>query len=203
MVCSLLSSQTLKSLISRSRTYPPFLSVTTASTSTWRASARITTPESTGGVFWALEASTGRNRARYLSFTRTSSRNLDGSVARRHGLSFGIPDHQPDHIAARRHIDNRPHADPSGRKIPERLILQLHIHDLLNARHPVAIAIEQARDNRQRVIVAPFGFPVAQIPDIHLGDHRDLGARRAGLEELHVQIHRNVADFVPREDCLL
>src|SRR6202045_2929406 len=43
MVCSLLSSKTLKSLCLRSRTYSPFLSVTTVSTKTKRDSFLITT----------------------------------------------------------------------------------------------------------------------------------------------------------------
>src|SRR5579872_2476820 len=46
--CSLLSSQTLKSFSVRSRLYAPFLSVTTASTSTTFVSVRITFPESEG-----------------------------------------------------------------------------------------------------------------------------------------------------------
>src|ERR1700688_4634389 len=43
MACSLLSSYTLKSLCFRSRTYAPFLSVTTVSTKTKRDSFLITT----------------------------------------------------------------------------------------------------------------------------------------------------------------
>src|ERR1700733_7755781 len=42
MVCSLLSSQTRKSLAVKSRTYSPFLSVTTASTSTTLVSLLMT-----------------------------------------------------------------------------------------------------------------------------------------------------------------
>src|SRR5271155_3563115 len=42
MVCSLLSSKTLKSFCVRSRTFLPFLSVTTVSTRTRRVSLRIT-----------------------------------------------------------------------------------------------------------------------------------------------------------------
>ena len=38
-----------------------------------------------------------------------SSRNLDHAVTRRHGLTFRIPHHQPDHIVAGRHVEVGPH----------------------------------------------------------------------------------------------
>src|ERR1039458_8457033 len=68
---------------------------------------RITVGSPCGCASWARDAAPARRRKPLNSIVRWNRmlhlliRNLDGAVLRRHHLSFGIPDHQPDRVRAR------------------------------------------------------------------------------------------------------
>src|SRR5215813_12523517 len=97
-VCSLPSSQTLKSFSSRSVTYAPFLSVATASTRTSRVSVRIV-----GGCSCA-SATPQTNATPISAATQTliaspPLRDIHHPVLRCHQLAFAVTHHQPDHVS--------------------------------------------------------------------------------------------------------
>src|SRR6185312_11420527 len=104
MVCSLPSSETLKSFSLRSVTYLPFLSVTTESTTTRRVSVLMTAPLLTGGLESvpcvcaytpAPAVSKAARNSLTLKFCIVSSclLHVDGAIFRRYHLPFGIAHH--------------------------------------------------------------------------------------------------------------
>src|ERR1035437_2801244 len=72
---------------------------------------------------------------------RISLLNLDGAIGRRQLALLGIPDHQPDQIGPRFHVEAGPHRNPLGQPL-QRFVLEAQCHYLLNPLRVVSIAIE-------------------------------------------------------------
>src|SRR5580658_3884612 len=167
MACSLPSSQTLKSFWVRSRTYSPFLSVTTLSTRTRRVSARITPASSAPGALgcWAYtsgmlepDSRSIQKLARQIRPVKRTSRrwrilhlqdccltNLNGPVLCGHHLPFRVPYHKPYHIAPRLYVEAGLERDSWAEFVLQSFIFPVHGHCLLYTLDEVAIAIEQSR----------------------------------------------------------
>src|ERR1700722_7183246 len=71
----------------------------------------------------------------------TPSRNLDHAVARRHSLSFRIPHHQPDYVAAWRHVEVGLDGYAGIQQLFERRIAQAQLNHLLHTTDELSIAV--------------------------------------------------------------
>src|ERR1022692_4207940 len=74
----------------------------------------------------------------------------------------------------------------------------------LRASHlSVAVPVEYAAEDGQRVDVSSIRLTVAEMLYVHAREDRELRFRRPGLEELRVQFDRKIADLITREERFL
>src|ERR1035438_2629533 len=132
-----------------------------------------------------------------------ASWDLHDAVLRRHHLSLGIPHYQPDHITSRGDIKCRLDRNAGFRHGFKRLVLQTHLDNLLSTAHIVPITVEHASDDREGIVVASIRLAVAEMPRIHARKDRKSGFVVSGLEELRMQLDREIVDLVARKERLL
>src|SRR5271156_2708398 len=99
------------------------------------------------------------------------SRNLDGSVGRRHELSFRVADNQPDKVSARLHIKTGPDRNARAQPLCQSLVAQTHLENLLIPGDQVSIAVEKAGSDGEIVAVATVRFSKAYMFHIHLNQY--------------------------------
>src|SRR5580692_3840831 len=120
----------------------------------------------------------------------------------RHSLSLGIPYYEPNHVTSGSDIQSRLYCNSGRRHRVEPLIRQAYVDRLLAGGKVVAVAIEHASQNGQRINVPPIRLMVAKMSYVHAREDRELGIESSRLEVLRVELDRKIAYLVAGEERL-
>src|SRR6516225_4711607 len=142
----------------------------------------------------------GNQKRPNFAHERDSLRDLHSAIARSHGLAFGVPDHETEDVRARCQVERTSNVDAGSGQFGQSLIAQAELDDLLQAADEIAIAIEDAGDDGQLVIVAIAHLAIAEIADIDSGKNGEFGLHFARFEELEIEIDGDIVKFFARID---
>src|ERR1019366_6741625 len=115
-----------------SGTTPPYLP--------WVIICEATTEESTASPFSTTAAAVS-SQEDSMPRMRISLLNLDSAIGRRQLPLLCVPDHQPDQIGPRFHVEGGPHRNALAQPL-HRFILEAQFQHLLDPLRVVSIAIE-------------------------------------------------------------
>ena len=110
-------------------------------------------------------------------------------------LPPGVPDHHPNDVASRFHVEVRLQR---GRRLPlagELLVRQIHAHDLFVNLDAGPVAVEQAGNDRQLVHVSAVHFEKADLFQVEVREYSELSTRGAGLTDLSLQLDCGMLRF--------
>src|SRR5580704_9829556 len=197
MGCSLLSSQTLKSLTVRSRqpAPEPAPNAPRKLVGKWRCRPFRSTESS-------VEIACPASYVAEIVFPKCASRNFDCAVFRRHQLSIRISYHEPDQIAARLDVKTRLQSDPRSQLV-QGFVFPPHRDVFLRSLKKDPVLIEERRNYGQFIGVSTIYFPIVNALHIHMSEDRELGLGIAGLKKLGMKFHRQIVHFFLGEDGVL